>query len=566
MKTKVAVIRFDILLILSAVILTILLMAGKTPAMPPHPDIQSKIDRGETQLPVAMKEKQSLPGTLKLNAPAKDNSPKLQGPFRALCILVDFSDKQFQTPAVEFDTLIFENKSGNVRDYYGEVSYGQLDLITVNLPSSLGVKRAPQTYAYYVDDNYGIDSPYPNNSQKLCEDLVDMVDAAVDFSQYDNDGDGYVDVIMITHAGPGAEFSGSSSDIWSHKWSINPRVKDGVSVFNYTIMPEYWSTPGDMTIGVYCHELGHAFGLPDLYDTDGSSNGTGYWSLMSTGSWNGSLGSSPAHPDAWSRIRTGWVAANNITSNQAGVSIPEVENNAVVYRLWTSGAAGNEYFLVENRQKTGFDAALPGSGLLIWHIDETVFHNNFEWYPGYTSFGNYLVALEQADNLYHLEKGQSLGDLGDPFPGSSSNPAFSPVSSPNSDSYGITSSLVSVTNISASDSLMTANFAVSFAADNDDGDPPVMPRFALAQNYPNPFNPTTSLSYTVSTEGDVDLNIYNILGEFVNQVVSGPHQPGSYTVKWDGTDNEGNNVSSGVYLYELVNEEQQVVRKMLLLK
>jgi len=87
---------------------------------------------------------------------------------------------------------------------------------------------------------------------------------------------------MIVHAGRGAEYTGSLNDMWSHKWSIIPRACDGVSVSDYTVMPEYWSSPGDMTIGVFCHELGHAFGLVDLYDTDNSSYGTGYWSLMSS--------------------------------------------------------------------------------------------------------------------------------------------------------------------------------------------------------------------------------------------------------------------------------------------
>ncbi len=566
MRISTDTIHFDFPRVITIALLTALVSAVHVPAMPPHPQVQEKIESGEISAPFTNLSAVPFSSNMKINAPTVSRGPALTGPFRALCILVDFSDKPSQTNAVEFDTLVFVDQAGTVRNYYQEVSYGQVDLVTINLPSSMGWQRAPQTYAYYVDNNYGTDSPYPNNSQKLCEDLVDIVDGVVDFSQYDNDGNGFVDVIMIAHSGRGAEFSGSSSDMWSHKWSIPPRSRDGVFISDYTVMPEYWSNPGDMTIGVYCHELGHAFGLPDLYDTDGSSYGVGYWSLMSYGSWNGSLGSSPAHPDAWCKVKVGWVTPTNINDNATGVSIPDVETNGSIYRLWTSGAAGDEYFLVENRQQIGYDAALPGSGILIWHIDESVLHNNYEWYPGHTSYGHYMVALEQADNLFQVEKSLSNGDSGDPYPGSTANVSFSPVSGPNSDSYSASSSFVAITNISPSSSNMTADFTVSFASGSDDDDPPILPQFSLEQNYPNPFNPTTSIEYTISTAGDVEIIVYNILGHKTAQIASGRHQTGSYTATWDGTNENGEGVPSGIYFYELITEEETLARKMLLLK
>lgn len=541
------------------------LLAAVTVAMPPHPEIKDKIDRGEVHVPVMKSgtENISTPG---LNAPSPKRSPQVAGPFRALCILVDFGDKIAQANRYDFDTLIFVNQSGTVRDYYNEVSYGQIDMVTVNLPSALNWKRAPQTYAYYVDNNYGIQSPYPHNSQKLCEDLVDLVDGSVDFSQYDNNGDGYVDVIMVVHAGPGAEFTGQTTDIWSHKWSVSPRLKDGVYVMDYTVMPEYWSAPGDMTIGVFCHELGHAFGLPDLYDTDGSSYGTGAWSLMSSGSWNGGLGQRPAHPDAWCKSQVGWLTPTNISSNQSGVSIPQVETNQSVYRLWTGGGFGNEYYLVENRQRVGYDQALPSSGLLIWHIDENASSNDNEWYPGHTTFGHYNVALEQADNLFNLEKRQGIGDGGDPFPGSGNNTTFSPVSVPSSDSYGSSSTFVAITNISPSGSTMTADMSVSLTSGSDDEIAPPLPQFVLGQNYPNPFNPITSFRYTLPSSGQIAITIYNLLGESVRKLYSGYHSSGEFESSWDGTDNGGARVASGIYLYELAAQEARIVNKMVLMK
>ncbi len=549
-----------------AVLAAVIFPTGRSAAMPPTSDVQAKIDRGDIAAPKALDDMQDVIAAMKLNAPSAVKSPGMSGPFRGLCLLVDFSDNVSQVTPVKFDTLIFGDKTGTVRDYYQEVSYGQIDLVTIDLPSSSGWLRAPQTYAYYVDGGYGTDGTYPHNSRGLCEDLVDAADPIIDFSQYDNNGDGYVDAVMIVHAGRGAEFTGSPNDIWSHKWSISPREKDGVRIYDYTIMPEYWINPGDMTIGVFCHELGHVFGLPDLYDTDGSSNGTGYWSLMSTGSWNGSLGSSPAHIDAWSRSQLGWVTPTNITGNMTNVSIPAVESNPTVFRLWTSGTVGDEYFLVENRQRTGYDAGLPGSGLLIWHIDEAAFGNTNEWYPGHTDDGHYRVALEQADAMYQLEKRLSGGDTGDPYPGATGNLSFSPASLPSSDGYGEASSFVAVTSISSSAATMTANFTVSFASDNDDEPVIALPQFSLGQNYPNPFNPSTRFEFTLPSESEVRIEIYNLLGQHVAQVASGVFQAGTHTATWNGRDDDGHDAPSGIYLYELTDEDERVVHKMALIR
>ncbi|MHC4529519.1 MAG: immune inhibitor A domain-containing protein, partial [Planctomycetota bacterium] len=251
----------------SALIVTLTIcMAGTTLAMPPHPSVL------EAQaVAKASGRHQALPDQDDLHSrgictpddffrshlflsPGKAQESPMAGSFRVLALLVDFSDHVSAVAPSFFDTLVFDTGHGTVRDYFDEVSYGQIDLVTVDMPSAVGWTRAPQTYAYYVNDTNGI-GPYPQNSQGLVEDLVDAVDGVVDFSLYDNDSDGDVDVLLVIHSGTGAELSGSNSAIWSHKWGITPRLKDGVFIQSYTIQPEYWSTPGDMTIGVYAHEL-----------------------------------------------------------------------------------------------------------------------------------------------------------------------------------------------------------------------------------------------------------------------------------------------------------------------
>ena len=383
-------------------------------------------------------------------------------PFRTLAILVQFTDKPAQVSATFFDTLMFGTGPATVRGYYREVSYGLLDIITLNLPSAIGWRTAPQTYSYYVNGQSCLGS-YPRNCQRLTEDVVALVDPVVDFSRYDNNGDGYVDTVFIIHSGTGAEASGGSGNIiWSHSWwTYNEPYVDGVWVGSYTTEPEFWYSPGDMTHGVYVHELGHAFGLPDLYDTDYSSEGVGDWSLMSGGSWNGYLGNSPAHPDAWSRVYLDFNPVTSLTGFSGTINVPNVEQNRnnAIYRL--NSGKPNEYWLLENRQKIGSDAALPGNGLLIWHIDDNlVGSNKYECRQvnNYLCTSNHFrVALEQADGALHLEYNVNQGDAGDPFPGSANKTAFNFTTNPNSTSYySSTDWGVQLSNISVSSGTITA--------------------------------------------------------------------------------------------------------------
>ena len=437
--------------------------------MPLHPRVQQMIKEGKIPLPyeVTHREEAYHRG---INSPGvffpKSKHRLLDGlsssTFKAIAILVKFSDKPSHVSPVSFDSLLYGINGHTLRNYYNEVSRGRLDIVTVNFPSTLGWMDVPQPYSYYVNGEKGFGN-YPNNAQKLAEDAIAAANSVVDFSQYDNDGDGYVDGLFIIHAGPGYEFTGNYDDIHSHAWSTStPQLVDGVYASGYSMEPEYWQSPGDMTCGVYAHEAGHAiFGLPDLYDYGYDSEGLGAWSLMAGGSWNGPLGSSPAHPDAWSLYQMGFATCLNINSDTNAVIIPDVQDSARIFRLWIMGIYDSQYFLVENRQKIGYDTYLPGDGLLIYHIDESQYGNNNQWYPGHTSTGNYKVALEQADGYWNLERNQNSGDVNDPYPGSSNNRTFDNLSLPNSKNYNGRRTYVSVSNISNSNKVMTADFKVN---------------------------------------------------------------------------------------------------------
>ncbi|MDD5088095.1 MAG: M6 family metalloprotease domain-containing protein, partial [bacterium] len=456
--------------ILATVSLTLLLLlpANRSAAMPPHPDLLEQIRAGEVPEPYYLSHHAELTAR-GLNAPMRTRSlhellhRSLDEDLNILAILVDFSDNGQRTPADDFDVLLFDSARGSLRNYYQEVSYGNLTLTTVNVPGALGWQRAPQSYSYYVNHNNGFGS-YPRNAQKLAEDAVHLVDAVVDFSRYDNDGDGYVDALFIVHAGPGAERTGNGNHIWSHMWSMNPQVVDGVTTEIYSMEPEFWNAPGDMTCGVYAHEMGHSvFGLPDFYDYDYDSEGLGKWSLMAGGSWNGPLGATPAHPDAWCRMTMGFVTPVCVTSDMPFVAIPNVETAPLIYRLWTNGNQGQQYFLVENRQRTGYDAAIPGEGLLIYHVDDQRHGNDNQWYPGYTEDGHYQVALEQADGLWNLEQNMNSGDGGDPF-STATGSNFTQLTVPDNRSYASQDTRVGVRRVSASGDTMTAGLYVGSAS------------------------------------------------------------------------------------------------------
>jgi immune inhibitor A len=379
------------------------------------------------------------------------------GTKKAIVLYVDFSDNTAKTNVTGFYNLLFGSGS-TLRNFYQSVSYNKVFVEgTVS-----GWYHAPTTYAYYVNNNNALGS-YPRNAQRLVENTIDLANPYINFSQYDSDHDGYVDCVFVVHAGPGAEFTGLDTDIWSHQWAITTKSVDSVYISDYSMEPEYWETPGDMTIGVFCHELGHVFGLPDFYDTDDSSEGLGDWSLMASGSWNGPsfMGAQPSHPDAWCKVNLGWVTPIIPTQNILTASIPACETTQTIYKLWTNGTTANQYFLVENRQKIGYDSYLPGSGLAIYHVDDNQSSNDNEWYPGHTNKGHYWVALEQADGLWQLEKGTSYGNTGDLWPGSSTKRVFDASSVPDSKSYASVSTKIAIKQISNSGARMTADIYVT---------------------------------------------------------------------------------------------------------
>jgi len=383
------------------------------------------------------------------SAAARATGP-LRGTVRVIVVLVDFSDRPMMQTQQHFQDLFFSQgkPKNSVREYYSDVTHGLIDL----QGDVVGPLRLPKTLKTYANRASGMGTTVPN-AQTMAFDAVTAADPMVDFTPYDNDGNGFVDAFIVIHAGPGAEVTGSQDDIWSHKWVLpnGARAVDQTKIYAYLTVPE------DCKIGVCAHELGHLlFGFPDLYDTDSSSEGIGNWCLMAGGSWGGG-GDLPVHPSAWCKANQGWVTVKTVATN-GPATLADVKTSQTVLRLWKNGTTGNEYFLLENRQQIGFDASLPGGGLLVWHVDNAQQTNTDE--------NHYKVALMQADGKRDLEHNANRGDAGDPYPGSSNNRTFNAASNPNSKSYAHSDSCVVVTGISASGASMGMQLQVKCPAEH----------------------------------------------------------------------------------------------------
>jgi M6 family metalloprotease-like protein len=403
------------------------------------------------------------------------------GTKKVLVLLIDFPDKvrkSVSTPAF-YNRLLFSDGTypapGSMRDFYQINSYGKFDLAG----ATAAWVRASHNSAYYAPQ--GGQGPYPQNAAGLVREAVLAANSSVNFANYAEGG--VVKYLIVVHAGIGNEVNPAATNlIWSHQWSITGAggqavVVDGVTVDPYVVAPEFYLSPGDSTMGIFAHEFGHSLGLPDLYDTSNAGTGSdlGIWSLMSGGSWNSTAGrtagSSPASMDPWSKIRLGWIKPIVLKSDVANKLIPPVYGKPVVYKLWKQGKPGKEYFLVENRQKLGFDAPLPGAGLLIYHVDDNKFTfpeqgerciNHKNWLCG-AHHG--LIALEQADALFELEKDIDLGDPGDPFPGTANRKNVNFNTTPNFSSYASpANTLVQVLNIRKSGRNVIATMKVGAAA------------------------------------------------------------------------------------------------------
>jgi M6 family metalloprotease-like protein len=348
----------------------------------------------------------------------------LTGTLRIPVIPITYYDVPVPFAAEELHQRLFGEPRGDTLSfaaYWAEVSGGLLRIEGVVTPWV----RLPRPARHYLPAEHFGWGRFGRITE-VREDALRAVRRHVDFGEFDNDGgddrpnsgddDGYVDFVAFVYATacPG---DGRAGAIWPHRGAMEPVATgatspDGrpIAVADYVVLPAVNpGTCGVMHIGVLAHEIGHALGLPDLYDYDGSSQGIGAWGLMGSGSHAEPF--SPAHLSAWEKEQLGWVEVRWLREGGPLVVQP-VQESRTVYRFDLPGSDG-QYLLLENRQRTGSDRYLPGSGMLLWRIaperGELGTWNRDERRPA--------VQLVQADGRHDLERGRQA-DAGDPFPGS----------------------------------------------------------------------------------------------------------------------------------------------------
>lgn len=400
----------------------------------------------------------------------------VQGTFRLPVVLGLFSDSPvgrvpFSAGAIR--DAYFGAGPGTIKAYYGEVSGGRVTL-------EGDVQDWVRTGSTQAAATGGESGLVPGTVGPFIVQILEGL-PAVDWGAYDNDGpdglpnsgddDGYVDALAVLHPTAGAECTRTDSKtrIWSHKWSLayaagsvfttsTASANGGfIRVDDYFIQPVYNCAGSALNeIGIFTHEAGHAFGLPDLYDTfdgDGRHAGAGNWDLMATGAWgcDGRSPSSPCHLGAWSKAMLGWVDVVALDGGRdlGTLTLPPVETGGTVYHV-SAGDGSGQYYLLENRQRAGFDAYLLGTGLLIWQIDPGLVAER--WAQNTVNAHDRLgVWLRQADGRGELESvGGDRGDGGDPYPFvgiGASNHVFHAGSNPASRSHDGTASGVTLLDI-----------------------------------------------------------------------------------------------------------------------
>ena len=438
----------------------------------------------------------------------------LRGATGLLALRVAFSDVAGSVPRAEHAAVLF-GKAHSLRDYYDSVSDGTLAVSGDVLPSDGSWLQLDEPLAAYGADlgpgnadptrhDHGEKSP-----EALVEAVVRLADPTVDFSQFDWDGDGAVDHLLIIHAGDDQAASRRSDDIWSRQVVLpGPLEADGVRIESAMIVAE--TSP----LGTFCHEFAHDLGAPDLYGLDD----VGPWGLMGTGCWNGDPpGSCPARlsaPLLWDMDgdprngRQGWVMPS--------VARPGASVDLTAGPVLLPISQGETTVLAEWRDRQGYDAELPGHGVL----------------------------------LYVLSSTRPAVKILTPGRGERNATALHP-----GDTVSLPDGAASVT-VTGEGLVLLQETALA-----ENAQAAVPERVSLSV-FPNPFRSATSLAVRTGAASAV-ISIFDALGRQVARFAD--VTPGT-SVRWNGRDAAGRVLPAGVYLVRLKDGRSVATARVLLLR
>ncbi len=302
-------------------------------------------------------------------------------------ILVNYNNMSYRTSRGDAQAMF-----DKVSLYFNDQSYGayapQFDIY--------GPVTLSQDYSYYGTGNPG------NRVTTMVTEACQLMDDSLDFSQYDTDGDGKIDLVYILYAGPPmSDKSGIDRNwisdvdnlVWPHYWSFNSGVTlDGKTIYAYEVSSELDGFYSNDTvavgagIGLACHEFGHALGLPDFYPKTGPGayKTLGTWSIMDYGCYLDDL-NTPAGFTAYERWFMGWLTPTQLTDS-AKVELQPLNVSGESYIVCDEGEMHNldaespspeVCYILENRQQTGWDRFIPGHGLLIYRFNHAKWNENY---------------------------------------------------------------------------------------------------------------------------------------------------------------------------------------------
>ena len=355
-----------------------------------------------------------------------DDGGAYLGMKRGLVILVEYADVAFREEhtAAKFGQVFNERGyatdegfRGSVADYFHDQSSGLFELEF----DVVGPVRLAHERKYYGANTEDGDD---RNPMEMVVEGCRAIGAMVNFADYDWDGDGVVEQVYVLYAGTGEAESGDEDDVWPHMWYLSATdmaiTLDGVVIDAYACSNEVTVDGTLEGIGTFCHEFSHCLGFPDFYDTlGGNCFGMGHFDLLDRGNYNGNS-FCPAGYTAYEKMTAGWLQPVVLSADTVITSVPPASEGGQTYIIYND-AWPDEYYLVENRQYTGWDAALPDCGLMITHVD---YDEEIWWWnipnslvasgddfhaAGYPINNHQRMTIFHADN--HAVIGKEQGDL-----------------------------------------------------------------------------------------------------------------------------------------------------------
>lgn len=385
------------------------------------------------------------------------------GKKRCLILLAQFSDKKFtmNDPKAFYNRVANEpgfsegNFKGSVADYFKAQSNGKFEMnFDVMGPYTLGEQ------AYY-GKNEG-DQQDVNVQAMISGCLGKAASEGIDFSPYDWDGDGEMEMVFVVYAGRGEATGGDVNTIWPHKGRMTNPVKCGnKTLTNYACSNELSVSNEVDGIGTICHEFSHCFGYPDAYDVNYTGlYGMGTWDLMCQGNYNGN-GFTPAGYTAYEKYAAGWITPIELKENTSVSGMKPLAEGGDAY-IFKNPNNSDEYYLIENRQKKGWDAGLAGSGIIINHIDYNLKAWNYN-IPNSMMSGindHERITLIPADNIK-----SDKNEENDPWPYGNKN-RLANNTTPACNTYNLNTDGTKLMNIILSDMAIAADGTASFTFQN----------------------------------------------------------------------------------------------------